>query len=301
MSSMSFARGKSTATWSLKEKTKAVIRQFRFFFAIPPMLVIVATFIAVRNYDLARLFWFSLSFIFVGGFLSSVNNTLDAEIDRSSKLMDTQNPVATGELSYREAQTMNLLLPVLSLIAAVLAGPYSVGLPIMAVMLVALYDVKPFRFKDRPLGVLIIPLSQCIPFYFGYTSAASSYVPPPWVVAVIAFLYFNTATVTHHVPDMELDLKLGIRNFVTTYGSEMARRYDMVSVFLAAVVLTISVVVGYLSILGLPLLLLSVARQLRVMHSGARALRDPVVVKKFLSGLLPNSVAVTISILGSMR
>jgi 4-hydroxybenzoate polyprenyltransferase len=277
----------------------AVIRQVRFFFAVAPTLAIPSAFVAVRNYNLAQLFSVVLSFLLIWSFMSSVNNTYDIETDRGSQLMKTQNPIVTGELSLREAQAINLVLPVLSIVVGVFAGPYWIGLPLIAIILVVLYDIKPFRLKDRALGFLIAPLSQCLPFLFSYATAISGFALPTWVLFVFAFLYFNGVVVTRFLPDMELDLRLGIHNFSATYGAEATRMVDIVSTVLAAATLMVGMFLGGLSLIGVPLLLLSIALQLRVLAQGADALKNPAVFRMFALGMIPNSVSMTLSVVGS--
>lgn len=278
-----------------------MIRQFRFFFAISPIFAILSSFIAVGNYDLKELFSVTLSFILGWGFMSSLNNTYDCKTDKDSQLMKTQNPLVTGELSYREAHFMNLVLPVLSIVVGFFAGPYWIGLPVTGMVLAALYDLEPLRAKDRPLGFLIAPLSQCLPFIFSYAAATSSFALPLWTLCVSAFLYFNGVVVTRFLPDRELDLRLGIHNFSTTYGAEATRRVDMASTVLTATLLMIGVFVGGLSIIGLPFLLISVALQLRTLAQGTEALKNPAVFRKFALGMIPNAASMTLSVIGLIR
>lgn len=281
--------------FSPKAKTMAVIGQFRFFFAVPPMFAILSTFVAVRNYDIKELFLVTLSFVLIWGFMSSVNNTYDVKTDTDSQLMRTQNPLVTRELSIREARIMNLLLPALSLVIGVFAGPYWIGLPVITILLVALYDLKPFRAKDRPLGFLVAPLSQCLPFVFGYAVTTSSFALPLWALCVSTFLYFNGVMVTRFLPDREIDLRFGIRNFSTVYGAEATRRVDMASTVLTALLLMAGVFAGGLSIIGVPILLISVALQLRTLAQGTEALRNPSVFRKFAIGMISNAASMALS------
>jgi 4-hydroxybenzoate polyprenyltransferase len=278
----------------------AVMRQFRFFFGIPPIFAIVSTFVAVRNYDLKELFLVTLSFVLVWGFMSSVNNTYDVETDTDSQMMRTQNPLVTGELSYREVNIMNLALPVLSIAIGSLAGPYWIGLPVIGVILTAIYDLKPVRAKDTPFGFLLIaPLSNCLPFVFAYAAASTSFALPLWALCVFIFLFFNGLLMTHYLPDRELDLKLGILNFSTVYGAEAARKVDVVSTVLEAASLLIGVFLGGLSIIGIPLLLISVALRLRTLAQGTEALKNPTIFRKFAIGMISNAASMALCMVGS--
>ena len=284
---------------SLREKAMAVIRQSRLFFSVPATFSILSTFVAVRNYNLTQLFLVLLSFFLIWTFMSSVNNTYDVETDRDSQLMKTQNPIVTGELSLREAQAMNLVLPVLAIAVGVFVGQYWIGLPLIATILVVLYDIKPFRFKDRPLGIFVAPLGACLPFPFAYAAATSSFALPPWALCVFAFLYSSAVMVTHFLPDMELDLKHGIRNFSTTYGAEASWKVDLATTVSAAIILVVGVVLGGLSPIGVPLLLLSVTLQLRILAQGAEPLRNPGVYRRFAGGrMITNSISMALSIIG---
>ena len=277
-------------------KTMAVIRHFRFHYHIPAVLSIVSAFIATMNYDLGKLFVIILSLLLTLSFVSSVNNTYDVETDQSSLLMSNQNPIVTGELSLPEAKIINLSLPFLATAVGAFAGPYWIGLPIIGVTLVMIYDVKPFRAKDRLAGSVISPLCECLPFLFGYAAANSSFTFPPWTLCVCAFLYFNSTVLTRHLPDREVDLKLGIRNFSAVYGAEAARRVDMLSTIIAAIMLGAGLLWGGFSLMGIPLLLVSVSFQLRTLMQGADALRNPKNYMRFALGMIPNSVSMVLGV-----
>jgi|GEM_PF-4559833 len=283
----------------LGKRVMAFIRQSRFFFAVPSILAILSTFVVAKNYNIMQLFLLMLSFLLIWSFMSSVNNTYDIETDQGSQLMKTQNPIVTGDLSLREAKTLNLALPVMSIIVAAFVGQYWIGLPLITIILVILYDIKPFRLKDRPFGFLIASLGNCLPFLFSYATVASGFIFQPWILYVSASLYTNGILVSRYLPDIELDLKLGIRNFSASYGAEATRRVDIASTIITALILMIGVFRGDLSWIGLPLLLISVTLQLRVLAQGAEALKNPRVFRRFASGFVPNSVSVVLSIVGS--
>jgi 4-hydroxybenzoate polyprenyltransferase len=276
----------------------AIIRQGRFYFIVPSIFSIVCAYVFAGNYNPTQLFLVTTSFILVWVFMSSVNNTYDINTDNISRLMRDQNPVATGELTMREVNTMHIILPVLSTAIGVLAGPYWIGLPIIAVVLVLLYDVRPFRLKDRPFGFLIAPLAHCLPLPFAYAAATSSFALPSRGLLVFAFLYCNAFLVARYLPDIDLDLRLGIRNFSASYGVETTRRVEIVGVTLKSLIQVGGVLLGWFSPLGMLLFLPSIALQLSVLAKGAEALRDPVNFRRYaLLGLIPSSASIVMGIM----
>lgn len=211
--------------------------------------------------------------------------------------MKTENSIVTGSLSFRGAQIMNLILAITSVVVGVFAGPYWTGLPIVAIILVVLYDLKPFRLKDRPLGFLVAPIQQSLPFLFSYAAATSSFALSLWNLSVFTFLYFNGVLVARYLPDMEFDLKLGIRNFSTAYGAEATRRFEIAAMALKATIYMVGVVLGVLSPIGLPLLLVSVTLQARVLALGVEALKNPINFRRFAIASIPNTASIALSMI----
>jgi 4-hydroxybenzoate polyprenyltransferase len=276
----------------------AIIRQARFSFVVPSIFSLVSAYIFAGNYNPTQLLQVTTSFILVWIFMSSVNNTYDIGTDEVSRLMKNQNPVATGELTMREVHAMNIILPVLSIAVGALAGPYWIGLPIIAVALVILYDVRPFRLKDRTFGFLIAPLAHCLPLPFAYAAATSSFALPPRGWLVFAFLYCNAVLVVRYLPDIDLDLRLGIRNYSVSYGVEATRRVEIVGVAVKSFIQIGGVLLGWFSPLGMLLFLPSTAIQLSVLEKGAEALRDPINFRRYaLWGLMPSSASIVLSIM----
>jgi 4-hydroxybenzoate polyprenyltransferase len=275
----------------------AIIRQARFFFMVPAIFALVSAYIFAGNYSPTQLLPVITSFVLVWIFTSSVNNTYDITTDNTSRLMRNQNPVATGELTMREVQTMHLILPVLSIAIGALAGPYWIGLPILAIALVLLYDIRPFRLKDRPFGFLIAPLCQSLPLLFAYAAATSSFALPLRGLLTFAFLYCNGFLIARYLPDTDLDVKLGIHNFSATYGAEATRRFEILGVTIKSLIQVGGILLGLFSPLGMLLFLPSAALQLSILAKGSEALKDPANFRRFaLWGLVPCSASIVLGI-----
>ena len=103
---------------------------------------------------------------------------------------------------------------------------------------------------------------------------------------------------SHYLPDIKLDLKLGIHNFSTTYGSEAIRRIDIISIILTAITFVISIFIGNLSLIGGPLLLISIFLQSKGLAQGAKSLENQTNFGRFTGGAILSSISMFLSVLG---
>jgi 4-hydroxybenzoate polyprenyltransferase len=109
-------------------------------------------------------------FLFASGY--SLNNTYDQESDKGHP--SKMNPVAHGEINFKESLTESIVLGVTGL---TFLGLVSVeGLIGGAILLVLsiVYHIPPLRTKARPyLDIVTITLLYSTPFFIGYSSINS--------------------------------------------------------------------------------------------------------------------------------
>ena len=281
-------------------KISAVIKQCRFFVLPLGLLAIISGYILTKNYSLVQLFWASLSFLFVHIFMASANNTGDVVSDRTSKIMSSQNPIVTNGLTLREARIMNFITPLLAITTSIFAGPYwTLGI-LIGIGLVVIYDVKPFRMKDKPSGILIPPLYIALPFLFAYVNTTSHTAFSLSVPLIFTFLFFNGITSVRHVPDFEKDLQMNVRNFTSSYSIEATRILELAVSIVLPIILTVAILLNYLSVLGLPLLILTTSFRLRVLIKSNNVLKNPQVWTRFAQFMVVNSSAIVFSIVGKV-
>ncbi|MFX1265843.1 MAG: UbiA family prenyltransferase [Promethearchaeota archaeon] len=280
----------------VRNKIAAVIGQCRFFVLPLGFLAIMSGHILAENYSLVLLFWTSLSFVFVHIFMASVNNTYDVKFDRVSIIMSNTNPIVSGELTLQEAKIINLTTLLLALITSVFAGFYWIVLIIIGIGLVMIYDLQPVRMKDRPLGILIPPLYLALPFLFSYVNATSSFTFPPSFFLIFLFLFINGVTAVRHIPDLERDVEMDVQNFTTRYKVVATRNLELIVSIVLPAILVVAIMLGLLSIVGFPILLLATIFRVNLLTKPQEALKDPRVWERFAQLMVINSTSILLSI-----
>jgi 4-hydroxybenzoate polyprenyltransferase len=215
-----------------------------------------------------------------------------------SVIMRSNNPIVTGELTLREAQLMNWITAALAVGTSFFAGISWTGLIVIGIGLVILYDVSPFRFKDRPFGVMIPALYLALPFVFGYVNSSATLSFPPSFLFIVAFLFVNGLTVIRHVPDLDRDREMGVHNFTAHFGVYATQLLELTVSVTLMVVLASAILVGSLSVFGLPLLLVTTVVKIGVLLKSQEAFQNPVVWRRFAQIMVLNSVAILLSITG---
>ena len=281
-------------------KLTAIIRQCRFYYATLPLLAIISGFLLANNYTLFQLLLTSLSFTFIHCFESSVNNTYDVKSDKLSVIMRNQNPLATGDLTLQEARIINLVTPSLAILTSLFAGYYWTILIFVIIGLVIIYDLKPLRLKDTPFEIFIVPFYTAFPFLFSYLNATSSITFSPLILFTVLFLFLNLVTDLRHIPDFELDLQRGARTFTVTFGVEATRKLELITSLFTLGSLIVAVFLGFLSVLGLPLLVLTTFFKINILVNHYEALKDPHIWRRFSQAMITNIGAMILSILGTI-
>lgn len=138
--------------------------------------------LVLRHPDMDQLFVKLL----LGGFsalmIASANYVINEWLDRES---DAHHPTKSGRLSVRNALDPRLIyfeylsLAVLGLMSAVPLGPLFFIMSLLFLLSGLLYNVKPFRLKDRAyVDVLSESLNNPIRLALGWTMVAPISLPP---------------------------------------------------------------------------------------------------------------------------
>ena len=110
-----------------------------------------------------------LGFLFLFASVYSLNNTYDHESDigHPSKM----NPVARGEISFKESLAESIVLGVAGLTFLGLVSVEGLIGGVILLVLSIVYHVPPLRTKSRPyLDIITITLLYSTPFFIGYSS-----------------------------------------------------------------------------------------------------------------------------------
>lgn len=169
---------------------------------------------------------------------NTVNQVYDAEADSISK---PYRPIPSGVIDLEEALTIGYMMWLVAVGRAVMLAPAFGGL-ILAIVLVTLaYSAPPFRWKDGPwTGTLSVALARGL---LGLPAAWVMVGPwdavEPWAAGGVLFVFLAGATACKDFADEEADRLTGTRTLVVEYGHQVT-----------SVLVTVSVVLGYLAFLG---------------------------------------------------
>jgi 4-hydroxybenzoate polyprenyltransferase len=122
----------------------------------------------------------------------------------------------------------------------------------------------------------------------------------PLVIFTFLFLFLNLITDLRHIPDFEHDLRLGAHTFTVTFGVEATRKMELITSVSTLACLTAAVILGFASIVGLPLLLATTYFKMNILLKQHQELRNPQIWKKFSQAMITNTGAMLLSIAGTM-
>ena len=91
---------------------------------------------------------------------------------------------------------------------------------------------------------------------------------------------------------------MNVNNFTTTYGVMATRLLELLVAVLLLVTLSTAISFGFLSVFGLPVLIITSLFKILILIRTEEGLRDPMVWKRFAQIMVVNSGAVLLSILG---
>lgn len=143
-----------------------------------------------------------------------INDFADAKID-GHVARTTQRPLATGDLTRRDALLAFIALSLLGFGLVLLTNRFTILLSFAAVAVAALYPFMK-RFTHLPQLVLGIAYSFGILMAF---SAATNSIPPAAYLLFIANCLWTTAYDTQYaMVDREYDLKIGVKSTAVLFG-----------------------------------------------------------------------------------
>lgn len=283
---------------TLLTKLFAILKQCRVSFLPFPLLAISAAFLMASNQSLTSLLYTSLSFTFLHIFMCSMNHTYDVKYDAASVIMKQLNPIVTKELTLAEAKIINIFSATLAILTSVFVGTYWLYLIIIGLLLVIVYDLEPVRLKDRTVGLFIPPFASSLPFLFGYLTATQSTIVPLQIIVVFIFFYLLGVTSIRHIPDYEMDIQMNVHNFTSTYGITATKYLEMLVGILALCIFMLGIYLNILSIIGLPILLLTTLFKANLLiRSRIGVLQLPKTWTRFAQILVINSIALVLSVI----
>ena len=144
-----------------------------------------------------------------------INDFADAKID-GHVARTTQRPLATGELSRREALLAFIALSLLGFGLVLLTNRFTILLSFGAIAVATLY---PFMKRLTNLPQLVLGIAYSFGILMAF-SAATNEIPPDAYLLFIANCLWTTAYDTQYaMVDREYDLKIGVKSTAVLFGS----------------------------------------------------------------------------------
>ena len=144
-----------------------------------------------------------------------INDFADAKID-GHVARTTQRPLATGELSRREALLAFIALSLLGFGLVLLTNRFTILLSFGAIAVAALY---PFMKRLTNLPQLVLGIAYSFGILMAF-SAATNEIPPAAYLLFIANCLWTIAYDTQYaMVDREYDLKIGVKSTAVLFGS----------------------------------------------------------------------------------
>lgn len=152
-------------------------------------------------------------------YIVGLNQLEDVAIDRINK---PHLPLASGDLSYRQAQAIVGVTGLLALAIAALGSPYLLGMVALSLGLGTAYSLPPMRLKRFPFWAsfciltvrgLIVNLGLWWHFSQGAT------IPPHiWALTLFILIFTVAIAIFKDVPDMEGDRRYNISTLTLRLG-----------------------------------------------------------------------------------
>lgn len=217
---------------------------------------------------IGHLAWTLLSCLPAAVLIVGVNQYYDVALDRINK---PYLPMASGELSRRNAQFVLFVLAIVAVTVAAIGGPWLLAMVLTCIVIGIAYSVPPLRLKRSPLAAascillvraFLIPLGLYLHFQhvLGLAEGIPSIV---WGVVGFTALFSIAIALMKDIPDVEGDQQHDQRTFVMLAGPNGVFRLGLGCISGGLLVLGISavseavhthaptVVVGQLVFLGL--------------------------------------------------
>lgn len=145
------------------------------------------------------------------------DRNFDAHVERTA-----QRPLATGEVSAREALVVFALLSLAAFGLVLTLDRQTVALSFVAVLLAALYPFTK-RYTHMPQLVLGIAFAWAIPMAF---SAVRGDVPPlAWLLFAVTVVWALVYDTLYAMVDRDDDLRIGVKSTAILFG-----RFDRLAV-----------------------------------------------------------------------
>lgn len=161
-----------------------------------------------------------------------INNVFDLDIDRIS---NPARPLVEGKVCPVTYLHLSFVLFLLSFLISLLLGVLPFLLTLIIILSALAYSVPPVRLRNKLYSTSLIGWGSCLAFFIGsFNRTPIAYLSLDRKIlatAAVLFAALSLGPLVKDLKDFQGDLRHGVRNFFTVYGSEKGKK--IVTVLLA--------------------------------------------------------------------
>ena len=193
---------------------------------IAMFLITVSNVFAISEPDLIILILTLISSLLANVYIVGINQIYDIDIDKINK---PYLPLASEELTVKQAKIIVALSAVFCLVTAFLVSIWLIIVVILGMIVGTLYSIPKTRFKTKPfLASFSISFVRGvlgnIGLYLSYEAALSTFRlnMNPAIIFLTIFVLVNSSVIAifKDIPDIEGDKKYNIRTFSVRMGQQ---------------------------------------------------------------------------------
>ncbi len=160
-------------------------------------------------------------------YIVGLNQLEDVEIDRVNK---PHLPIASGEFSLQEGQTIVAIAGCLALLLSALQGPFLMATVWSSVLIGTAYSLPPIRLKRFPVWAslciftvrgAIVNLGLFLHFSQRLNGTLTGPIPAPvWALTLFILVFTFAIAIFKDIPDIEGDKQYHITTFTIKLGQQ---------------------------------------------------------------------------------
>ena len=156
----------------------------------------------------SEIFKFMLTTSLYLAFSFSINNSFDAKSDVLHKEKAMKNPIATGEIKFKEGIIFSSCLAIVGLLLTYCWFESCFSIYLSLIILSSAYSVPPIRLKSKPfLDLISHGMFFGILLYFYGVLASGGLIFQNIIVGFSIFIYSIILELRNHLKDFEVDLR----------------------------------------------------------------------------------------------
>lgn len=158
-------------------------------------------------------------------YIVGLNQIEDIEIDKINK---PHLPLASGEFSLVQGQSIVITTGILALVIAGLTSPFLLGMVAISLTLGTAYSLPPIRLKRFPFWAAFCIFSVRgtvvnlgLFLHYSWVFQQSQYIPPTvWALTAFILVFTFAIAIFKDIPDMEGDRLYNINTFTIKLGKK---------------------------------------------------------------------------------